>query len=178
MDRNGTWRLSTDLAKERPAMAVRRTVIAVTRPGTSMTNRQAQRTTHTAAWWTWSRSVRFGWVALLGDCPRMRHFLALAITTAVTGLATACSSDSVGPPPAPPVNWQSLDAKPRLDAGGAGPTANERRVAETYAAALGGGANGGDDGGTTGTDRIAGLGGHLDGDVRLTFPGWQDVHGR
>jgi ketosteroid isomerase-like protein len=101
----------------------------------------------------------------------MRHFLAITMTAA--GLAAACSSESVGPPPAPPVNWQSLDAKPKVDAAPPGPTESERRLAEVYATALTGGA-------ANGPDPLAGpaLGAHLDEDARFAFPGWQDVHGR
>jgi ketosteroid isomerase-like protein len=101
----------------------------------------------------------------------MRHFLAITMTA--VGLAAGCSSESVGPPPAPPVNWHSLDPKPKVDAARPGPTESERRLADVYATALGGGA-------ANGPDPLTGpaLGAHLDEDARFEFPGWQDVHGR
>jgi ketosteroid isomerase-like protein len=103
----------------------------------------------------------------------MRHFLAIATTMAAAGFAAACSSDSVGPPPAPPVNWHSLDAKPKVDAGPPAPTENELHVAELYAASLAGGA-------TPGPDPLAspGFAARFDTDAHFAFPGWQDVHGR
>jgi hypothetical protein len=102
----------------------------------------------------------------------------IALTTLVaTPLAASCSSETVGPPPTPPVNWQSLTPKPKADAGPTGPTARERRLAELYASALGSSARSQADAGGP-ADAIAGLAALLDDDARFTFPGWQDVHGR
>ena len=61
----------------------------------------------------------------------MRRPITLALA-----LFVACSSDKVGPPPAPPVNWASLQPQPRPDAGQLKPTEREALVASAYAKAL------------------------------------------
>lgn len=91
--------------------------------------------------------------------------LSLTIAAATCFSLGACSDETVAPPPAPPVNWASLERAPARDAGSVEATASERRVAEVYAAALGG-------------QGFATLGPHLDDDARLLFPGIDDVHGR
>ncbi|MGD0675317.1 MAG: nuclear transport factor 2 family protein [Polyangiaceae bacterium] len=81
------------------------------------------------------------------------------------GLMGGCSSENMGPPPAPPVNWHSFEVGSTRDAGPPGPTAREQAVAESYVEAL---------------DSVgfAQLGTHLDDDARFAFPGLDDVHGR
>jgi len=133
----------------------------------------------------WTKAKQRNGIVRMGrEINEPRALFVRALRRAVAGAALAavpafggCSSESVGPPPAPPVNWQSLAPKPIADAGPVGPTALERQLAEFYASALGsGGSVQGDAGGPA--DRIASLAAHLDDDARLTFPGWQDVHGR
>ena len=46
----------------------------------------------------------------------------------------ACSSEKVGPPPAPPVNWASLQVVPVADAGE--PKATEKERAEYFASEI------------------------------------------
>jgi hypothetical protein len=84
------------------------------------------------------------------------------IALALGALSAACSSESVGPPPAPPVNWQSLRVRATPDAG---PAAREREVAERYVAALA-------------SPGFSALGPELDDDVQFRFPGADDVRGR
>ena len=91
---------------------------------------------------------------------------ALRFTSALTAmLLTSCSSETVEQPPPAPVNWQSLLAHAAYDAGPNAPTANERAVAEAYAAALA-------------SPGFAPLGSHLDDDAHFSFPGLDDAHGR
>jgi predicted ester cyclase len=114
----------------------------------------------------------------------LRHLMAMTTSAAACALG-ACSSDTVGPPPAPPVNWQSLVVQPSADAGRPAPTASERRVAEIYASVLmsrdehdafGAAAAGRD--ASTSSGPLAALAPHLDEDAHFAFPSWQDVHGR
>lgn len=78
------------------------------------------------------------------------------------GLASACSSEKVGPPPAPPVNWNSLQAKPVVDAGEPKATEREAAIASAYTKALG---------------DFGGLPALLDETVNMRF-GKQIAHGR
>jgi ketosteroid isomerase-like protein len=89
--------------------------------------------------------------------------LARASLLAVMALA-ACTSETVAPPPAPPVNWHSFDAKP-VDAGANAPTDKERALAEAYAAALG-------------SPSFAQLAPLVDDEAHFSFPGLDDAHGR
>lgn len=88
---------------------------------------------------------------------------ACASLLAVTALV-ACTSETVAPPPAPPVNWHSFDAKP-VDAGTSAPTDKERALAEAYVAALG-------------SPSFAQLAPLVDDEAHFTFPGMDDAHGR
>jgi hypothetical protein len=87
------------------------------------------------------------------------------IALSIGASSAACSSESVGPPPAPPVNWQSLRAHGVPDAGPSAPTARERAVAERYLAALE-------------SPGFGALGAELDDDVQFSFPGADNVRGR
>jgi ketosteroid isomerase-like protein len=90
----------------------------------------------------------------------------LRLSSAVAAMLLAsCSSETVEQPPPAPVNWQSMQARAARDAGPNSPTANERGVAETYAAALA-------------SPGFAPLGSHLDDDAHFSFPGLDDAHGR
>jgi hypothetical protein len=92
-----------------------------------------------------------------------RRFLA-SLTPAVLALA-ACSSETVGPPQAPPVDWSAFEAHRGVDAGPPAPTAKERAVAESYALALG-------------SPSFDALTSRLDPDVHFAFPGMADRRGR
>jgi predicted ester cyclase len=87
-----------------------------------------------------------------------------ATALAVIVLA-ACASESIGPPPAPPVNWESFRARAGVDAGADALTARERDVAVRYATALA-------------APDLAPLAAELEDDAHFTFPGRDDVHGR
>ncbi len=80
-------------------------------------------------------------------------------------LLAGCPSETVGPPPEPPVNWQSFDAGTRHSASPTVPTESERAVAEAYTAALG-------------APAFEGLTARLDDDARFSFPGAGDSHGK
>ncbi len=80
-------------------------------------------------------------------------------------LLTACSSERVSPPPAPPVNWGSLERQPIVDAGGAIVTEKERVLPMSFATAMA-------------SPGFAQLGGLLDEDAHFSSPGLDDVHGR
>jgi ketosteroid isomerase-like protein len=81
-------------------------------------------------------------------------------------VSSACASESVGPPPAPPVNWASFQAhRAASDAGSDSLTARERDLGAAYAAALA-------------APDLAPLGAALDDDSHFTFPGADDVRGR
>ncbi len=73
-----------------------------------------------------------------------------------------CASDSVDPPPAPPVNWQSLERRKEPPPGR---TPDERAVAEAYLGALA-------------SSDFSALGPRLDADAHFMFPGAHDAHGR
>jgi ketosteroid isomerase-like protein len=94
---------------------------------------------------------------------RLLAFVAPATLAAFAGLA-ACGPETVAPPPAPPVNWHSFDARP-LDAGTSAPTDKERALAEAYAAALG-------------SASFAQLAPLVDDEAHFSFPGLDDAHGR
>jgi hypothetical protein len=74
-----------------------------------------------------------------------------------------CASETVAPPPAPPVNWQSLDGRkaPPPDA----PAPAERTVGEAYLAALA-------------SPGCSALGARLDPEAHFMFPGAHEAHGR
>jgi hypothetical protein len=100
----------------------------------------------------------------LAETERMRTG---AIPAAVaTALLAACTSNStIGPPPAPPIDWHAFDVHRLLDAGPVGPTAKERAVVETYAAAIA-------------SPGFAQLGASLDTGAHFAFPGMSDTRGR
>src|SRR5580658_2385385 len=81
------------------------------------------------------------------------------------GLALAgCSSETVGPPPVAPVNWQSLEAHPGVDAGPDIVSAKERALPDVYAAALA-------------SPGFAKLGPLLEDEAHFAAPGMDDAHG-
>ena len=80
-------------------------------------------------------------------------------------LAEACSSERVGPPPAAPVNWQSLQVLPVVDSGAAVTTSKERALADKYASALS-------------SPGLADLGPLFDEEVHFASPGMGDANGR
>ena len=83
----------------------------------------------------------------------------------VVGLALAgCSSETVASPPAAPVNWQSLEVHPVVDAGPNLVTAKERALPDVYASALG-------------SPGFAQLGALLDDEAHFAAPGMDDAHG-
>jgi ketosteroid isomerase-like protein len=82
----------------------------------------------------------------------------------VLGALAGCSSETVAPPPAPPVNWHSFDARP-VDAGTSAPTDKERALAEAYLAALG-------------AASFAPLAPLVDDEAHFSFPALDDAHGR
>jgi ketosteroid isomerase-like protein len=77
----------------------------------------------------------------------------------------ACSSESVGPPPAAPIDWHAFDVHRVLGAGPSGPTARERAVSEVYGAALA-------------SPGFSQLGPSLDSGAHFAFPGLSDARGR
>src|SRR5258708_32583683 len=77
----------------------------------------------------------------------------------------ACSASTPASPPPPPVDWRAFSVKAPPDASAKVLTAKERDVAEAYVGAL------------TSPD-FAKLRPMLDEDVRSTFPGQEDAHGR
>jgi ketosteroid isomerase-like protein len=83
----------------------------------------------------------------------------------VLGLALAgCSSETVAPPPAAPVNWQSLEVHPVVDAGRDIVSAKERALPDVYASALA-------------SPGFAELGPLLDDEAHFAAPGMDDAHG-
>lgn len=93
----------------------------------------------------------------------MRHPLTI-LNTLAAGLV-ACSSETVAMPPPAPVNWQSLELRPVVDAGVNIVTTKERALPEGYAAALA-------------SPGFADLSTLLDEDAHFASPGMQDAHGR
>jgi hypothetical protein len=90
---------------------------------------------------------------------RIEHTVVLALS-----LSTArCATESTDPPPAPPVNWQSLNV--RTVAAHDVPKADERAVAEAYLVALA-------------SPDFSALGARFDADAHFMFPGAHDAHGR
>jgi hypothetical protein len=81
-------------------------------------------------------------------------------------LLAACSSERVAPPPAPPVNWGSLERQSPTDAGPDAVT-TEKEVALPVAFANG-----------LSSPGFAQLGPLLDEDAHFAFPGMDDAHGR
>ena len=100
---------------------------------------------------------------------RLRFFFAVAavplLLAAVAIFLSSCSSETVALPPPAPVNWPSFQARVAPEADASAPTAKERAVAETYAAALG-------------SPAFSLLGAQLDDDAHFSFPGLDDAHGR
>jgi hypothetical protein len=94
----------------------------------------------------------------------MRFFRSFASISIFSVLAACTASTSSSPPPAP-VDWRAFDAKPDAGAAPKVATAKERAVAEAYAAGLA-------------SQGFASLGPLLDDDIRLTFPGMDDAHGK
>jgi ketosteroid isomerase-like protein len=92
---------------------------------------------------------------------RSRLYIALPIGV----LAAACSGATVEQPQAPPVNWQSLNAQPVVDAGSDIVTAKERALADAYVAALA-------------SPGLGPLGPQLDEDAHFASPCLDDAHGR
>jgi hypothetical protein len=80
-------------------------------------------------------------------------------------LLAGCSSETVSPPPAAPVNWQSLEAHAVADAGADIVSAKERALPDVYASALA----------SPGLDKLGAL---LDDEVHFASPGMEDAHGR
>jgi hypothetical protein len=90
---------------------------------------------------------------------RIRSIIALALPLA------GCPSETVGPPPAPPVNWQSFDAGASGKPSSTGPTKSEREAADAYVAGLA-------------SPGFAGIATRVDDDVHFAFPGVDDRNGR
>lgn len=78
---------------------------------------------------------------------------------------SGCSSETVAQPPPAPVNWQSLQVRPVVDAGSDIISAKERALAEVYVSALS-------------SPGIAQLGPLLDDEAHFASPGSDDAHGR
>lgn len=94
----------------------------------------------------------------------MRRVLAIALFAAFA--ACSCSSETIGRPSPPPVNWRSFDAPPaQVDAGMVLATNRERAAGTAYLKALA-------------SPSFAALGRCLDEDAHFTFAGFRDVHGR
>jgi hypothetical protein len=89
----------------------------------------------------------------------MRHWIF------AVALFSGCSSETVTPPPAPPVNWSSLAPRRVVDASADILSAKERALPEAYAGALS-------------SDGFAQLGALLNDDPHFASPGFEDVHGR
>lgn len=86
--------------------------------------------------------------------------MAISLFVATTG----CPSETVGPPPEPPVNWQSFDAGSKKSAGPAAATLRERAVPDAYTSVLA-------------SSDFGGLSRLADDDAHFTFPGMEDAHG-
>jgi ketosteroid isomerase-like protein len=95
----------------------------------------------------------------------MRHLDLAARLLGVSLLLAGCSVSTPASPPAAPVDWHAFDAQAATPVAPAVPTAKERAIAEAYEAALA-------------SPRFAKLAALLDDDVRLTFPGMDDAHGK
>lgn len=94
----------------------------------------------------------------------MRSSVSAALLVSL--VASACSPETVGRPPPPPVNWPSLEARTAPPhAKNLTPTEKERAASAAYWKAL------------TASD-LADLGKLLDDDVHFAFAGLKDVHGR
>jgi hypothetical protein len=87
------------------------------------------------------------------------------IVRAVCLVLAGCSSETVGPPPSVPVNWQSLEPHPIADAGPDILTARERDLPGVYAAAVA----------SPGLDQLGPL---FDDEAHFASPGMDDAHGR
>jgi len=80
-------------------------------------------------------------------------------------VCSSCSGETVAPPPAPPVNWNSLAPRPAIDAGADIVSAMERTLPETYSRALA-------------SEGFAPLSPLLNDDAHFASPGFQDANGR
>jgi ketosteroid isomerase-like protein len=94
----------------------------------------------------------------------MRIEFSSAMAVCLFVATTGCPSETVGPPPEPPVNWQSFDAGPKKGVGLAAATLRERAVPDAYTAALA-------------SADFAALIRLTDDDAHFTFPGMEDAHG-
>jgi hypothetical protein len=94
----------------------------------------------------------------------MRVSRVLAAVSNILLMAACTAGNTAGPRP-PPVDWKAFDAKPVEATGPQVATAKERALAEAYVSALG----------SQGFTKLLPL---LDDDVRSTFPGMDDAHGR
>jgi ketosteroid isomerase-like protein len=94
----------------------------------------------------------------------MCRLLAVGLFAALA--VAGCSSETIGRPSPPPVNWRSFDAPPvQVDAGAILATDRERAAATAYLKALA-------------SPSFVSLGRALDEDAHFTFAGFRDVHGR
>jgi hypothetical protein len=93
-------------------------------------------------------------------------FSALLVTLA------ACSGETIGRPPPPPVDWRSF-ARVAPEAGAPTPTAKEGIIAEQYAAAVSS-----PQPNSPLSTPFAALGGLFDDDAHFAFPGREDARGR
>jgi len=94
----------------------------------------------------------------------MRIEFSSAIAVSLFVATTGCPSETVGPPPEPPVNWQSFDAGPKKSTGPAAATLRERAVPDAYTAALA-------------SADFSALIRLTDDDAHFSFPGMEDAHG-
>src|SRR5271155_4665127 len=94
----------------------------------------------------------------------MRIEFSWAMAVSLFVATTGCPSETVGPPPEPPVNWQSFDAGSKKISGPAAATLRERAVPDAYTAALA-------SADFTALTRLT------DDDAHFTFPGMEDAHG-
>lgn len=96
----------------------------------------------------------------------MRRALTAAPLALALAGACSCSSETVGRPPPPPVNWQSLETRRTPpDTGKLAATDKERAATDAYTKALA-------------SPGFAELGRVLDEDAHFAFAGFKDVHGR
>jgi hypothetical protein len=87
------------------------------------------------------------------------------ILAALGWALVGCSNETVAQVPPAPVDWQSLQVHPVVDAGSDVLTAKERALADAYASALA-------------SPGFAPLGPLLDDEAHFASPGMEDAHGR
>jgi steroid delta-isomerase-like uncharacterized protein len=95
----------------------------------------------------------------------MRRTFVPSVLLCVPVVLGACSASTPSTPPPAPIDWKAFQAKPVATAATKVLTNKERAVAEAYAGALS-------------SPAFAKLSPMLDEDVRCTFPGQDDAHGR